>query len=109
MPPFLSEKIAVYRNEVNASSETIRRHPEPSAVAGARTAHQAKKTAGGRSSSFPRRLRTNRLPCVVCWIGFPAWASPRKEVAPMWQFLTDVAAQVVAGVVVALILRRLMK
>ena len=26
----------------------------------------------------------------------------------MWQFLTDVAAQVVAGVVVALIVRRLM-
>ena len=34
---------------------------------------------------------------------------PLKEVAPMWQFLTDVAAQVVAGVVVALIVRRLMK
>ena len=40
---------------------------------------------------------------------FRAWASPLKEVAPMWQFLTDVAAQVVAGVVVALIVRRLMK
>ena len=37
------------------------------------------------------------------------WASPIKEVAPMWQFLTDVATQVVAGVVVALILRHLMK
>ena len=37
------------------------------------------------------------------------WASPLKEVAPMWQFLTDVATQVVAGVVVALILRHLMK
>ena len=40
---------------------------------------------------------------------FGEWASPLKEVAPMWQFLTDVAAQVVAGVVVALIIRRWMK
>lgn len=33
----------------------------------------------------------------------------RKEVAPMWQFLTDVAAQIVASIVAAFILRRLMK
>ena len=72
-------------------------------MAGARTAHQAKKTAGGRSSSFPRRLRTNRLPCVVCWVRFPAWASPRKEVAPMEQFLLDVLANVLAGVIVVLV------
>ena len=94
-----------YWNDQTAPLDRIRNRPP---VAGARTAHQAKKTAGGRSSSFRRRLRTNRLPCVVCWVRFPAWASPRKEVAPMWQFLTDVAAQIVAGVVVAL-LRRLMK
>ena len=72
-------------------------------MAGAGTAHQAKKTAGGRSSSFPRRLRTNRLPCAVCWVRFPAWASPRKEVAPMEQFLLDVLANVLAGVIVVLV------
>ena len=100
MPPFLSEKIAVYRNEVNASSETIRRHPEPSAVAGAGTAHQAKKTAGGRSSSFPRRPRTNRLPCVVCWVRFPAWARPPKG-GSMRHFLRDVFAGFQASVLAA--------
>ena len=47
-------------------------------MAGARTAHQAKKTAGGRSSSFPRRLRTNTfaLRGLLDWI--PGVGRPRK-------------------------------
>ena len=37
------------------------------------------------------------------------WASPRKEVRPMRQFLVELAIQVIAGILVALVVDALTK
>ena len=49
--------------------------------------------------------RGNRGSCFVRETGLDSrrWASPRKEVVPMEQFLLDVLANVLAGVIVVLV------
>nr|DAG56124.1 MAG TPA: hypothetical protein [Caudoviricetes sp.] len=57
------------------------------------------------------RYHLNREPCLsfCCPLDCRCGPASSKEVAPMWTFLTDVAAQIVASVVAALIIRQLMK
>ena len=78
MPPFLSEKIAVYRNEVNASSETIRRHPEPSPCGGRENCASGEENRGRTFKLFPETAPDQpfALRGLLDWI--PGVGRPRK-------------------------------
>ena len=53
----------------------------------------------GKAFDNAKRLNIEKAP----------WASPRKEVRPMRQFLVELAIQVIAGILVALIVDALAK
>lgn len=53
----------------------------------------------GKAFDNAKRLNIEKAP----------WASPRKEVKSMEQFLTDLAIQVIAGLIVTLIANHLTK